>query len=655
MSDAPPPGAWPSPLTPARVTEAAAAIDQLAIVGERLLWSERRPQQGGRVALCERPLALDQPARDRLPGRSLRTQVHEYGGAAWWPLPGGLAFVDWDDQRLHAAIGEQPPVPLTPPAPQPRSWRYADGVATPQGDALIAVHERHEPEADEPANTLVAIPLAGGPPSELWAGPDFVASPRISPDGSRLAWIQWDHPAMPWDVTELWCAELERGAEGLRLRDARQLAGGSALMQPRWSAAGVLHVLSDVSDWWNLYAVDQRGALRPLAPLDREVGGPAWRFNESAYGFDGDDTPWVAVAGDAHASLLRIGPTTQTTLIPSGVSRELPLPCASVRQLRIAGGVAALIGGGPEREPELLLVDLASGEVQRAHTPRELGLPPALISRSRPLRFASAGGRQTHARLWPPASDQASAEGPPPLLVQCHGGPTGAASRDLSLSRLFWTSRGFAVVDVDYGGSSGYGRAYRERLRGAWGIVDVEDCEACVRHLVDVGQADPTRVAIRGGSAGGYTALAAMVASDVFAAGVSHFGIGDLELLLRDTHKFESRYLDGLIGPHPEAAARYRERSPVHHADRITRPLLLLQGLQDKVVPPNQAETMAAALDARGVPHAVVVFPDEAHGFRKAENIQRALEAELSFLRQVFGLPDDSREPLPLRHAAALP
>jgi dipeptidyl aminopeptidase/acylaminoacyl peptidase len=474
-------------------------------------------------------------------------------------------------------------------------------------------------------------------------GPDFLAAPRLSPDGRSLAWLEWDHPDMPWDATRLRVAPLDAdGSVG-----ASDLAAGGpdeSIVQPEWSPDGILHLVSDRSGWWNLYRLVDGPRLEPLAPLEAEFADPSWVFDRSSYGFLSDGS--IAAVGRSR------GRDRLFHIAPGRLVGEVETPFTEFGGLRVGPQTIVATAGSPTESGMIVALDpstLAPAGVLRRASP--VAIHPDWISVAESITFPSAGGRMAHALFYGPRNPEAQApDGElPPLLVVSHGGPTANAANMLDPSIQFLTSRGIAIVDVDYGGSTGYGREYRQALDGQWGIVDVDDCVAAATYLAARGEVDPDRLAIEGGSAGGYTTLAALAFRDTFAAGISLFGIGDLETLARDTHKFESRYMDRLVGPYPAMADRYRERSPVHYLDQISCPVLVLQGLDDKVVPPAQAEAIVAALSANGVPHAYLAFEGEGHGFRGVEAIRRTLEARLSFLGAVFGFtPADAFEPLDL-------
>jgi dipeptidyl aminopeptidase/acylaminoacyl peptidase len=632
-------GTWRSPITSERIARGSIRLSQVTLDGEDLYWIESRPTEGGRYVVMRR--SPDGSITDVTPpGMNVRTMVYEYGGAACSIAGGTVIFSNFDDQVLFRQDRGDDPVPITPPPDEPVTIRYADPRLTPDGRTVICLRERHS-AGSEAINELVALPATGGEPQVIVGGRDFYAYPRISPDGRHLAWIEWDHPRMPWDGTELWLADLDASGN---LSNPRQVAGGleEAVFQPEWSPEGLLHFVSDPTGWWNLYRLEGDEAV-PLAPMEAEFGKPQWLLEATTYAFLGEGR--VAAIYTVHG-MDYLGVVTPG----AGLTHTFDLPFNAIEHITCASGDrVALIAGGPELGEALVLLDTTSGEFERLPRGNDAPVDPGYLAPAQPIEFPTTGDQTAHAFYYAPRNrDYLAPEGElPPLIVVSHGGPTSAASPALNLSIQFWTSRGFAVVDVNYGGSTGYGRAYRERLREQWGVVDIDDCVNAARYLVAQGLADPERLAIRGGSAGGYTTLAALTFSDVVTAGASYYGISDLETMTQDTHKFESRYLDSMVGPWPETAERYKARSPIHHTDRLTAPMILFQGLEDKVVPPNQAEVMVDALREKGLPYAYIAYEGEQHGFRRAENIQRSLDAELSFYAQIFGFtPADELEPV---------
>jgi dipeptidyl aminopeptidase/acylaminoacyl peptidase len=641
-------GTWESPIFAAVVAASALRLGFVSVDGEDVYWVEGRPAEGGASVLVRR--AADGTVTDVTPpSANVRTRVHEYGGGAYTVAKGTIVYSNFADQRLYRISSAGLHEALTPEEGtvsgerrEPR-WRYADFVLDLPRRRLIAVREDHGRPEPEPVTTLVSVPLSGGPsPGEvLTSGFDFYSTPRLSPDASMLAWLAWNHPHMPWDATELWLADVEPDGT---LANARCVMGGSevSIYQPGWSPDGVLHFVSDQDGWWRLYRVERNGlAGRPriepvlaTPPADAEFGRPQWQFGTSTWAFAGASTLIVAYSLSARWHLAAVEPATGTlTNLAAGLEPAEWIAATATHAL--------LVGGSPSDPDALIAVSLATGATDRLRLASPSLPASGYLSAPEALEFATEGGMPSHLFYYPPRNEnfRASATERPPLIVMCHGGPTTAAHARLKLDVQFWTSRGFAVADVNYGGSTGFGRAYRQRLDRQWGIVDVADCVHAARFLVATGRADPRRLAIRGGSAGGYTTLCALTfRAGVFGAGASYYGVSDAEALARDTHKFESRYLDRLIGPYPAARDVYLARSPIHHADRMSAPLIVFQGLEDKVVPPSQSALMVDALRARGLTAAYLTFEGEQHGFRKAETIARCLDEELRFYRNVFGL-----------------
>lgn len=629
-------GTWPSPISAQRIAGGQRALSSPRLAGDTVWWLEGRPAEAGRVvAMCAEPGAA--PRAVTPAPFNVRSRVHEYGGGALLPLPGGLVFSNFADNLVYWQQGESTPVPLTDETRQ----YHADFEPDRTRRRVIAVQEDHRREGVEATNRLVAITLAGGaPPSTLAEGFDFYAAPRLSPDGRHLAWLCWNHPGMPWDGCELWCATLDEGGEPV---GAQRIAGGpgESLLQPSWSPQGVLHVVSDRSGWWNLYRVEGQ-ALRPLCTREAEFGRPMWQFGAATFGFEESGSIVATWLEDGVSRLARLDPA-------SGLLQPIATPYTDIDTLCVGRGFAVMLAASPTLTGQIARIDLASGD--HSVIARSLDDAPATsdLSTPRTLSYGSAGGRRAHAFFYPPASARWRVPDgeKPPLIVSSHGGPTSMSSSGLRMGIQFWTSRGFAVLDVNYGGSSGYGRAYRELLNGQWGIVDVEDCVAGARHLADAGLVDGERMAIRGSSASGFTTLSALAFHRVFKAGASHYGVADLAALDAETHKFESRYTQTLLAGPADRDRVYAERSPALHADKLTSPMIFFQGLDDRVVPPAQSEAMVAALKARGVPVAYLAFAGEGHGFRRQDTQRRVLEAELSFYAQVFGFtPADDIKPV---------
>ncbi|GAB4211033.1 MAG: S9 family peptidase [Synechococcales cyanobacterium] len=617
-------GQWPSPITAARVASSSLRLGQLVLDDQgTLYWTETRPQEQGRTVLMRRD---EHGLNQVLPASfQVRTTVHEYGGGAFTVAAGQIVFSHFPDQRLYHwdGIEAQPLTEL--------GCRYADGRLWRHW--WIGVREDHRGTTVE--NALVAVKLAatdGNPDVVLHGGHDFYSSPRISPDGRRIAWITWDHPHMPWDNTQLWVAELDDQGS---LISPQVIAGrqGEAIQQPLWSEDGWLFFISDRSGWWNGYRWRDPEGILPIWPWEAEFGVPPWIFGQSTHALI-DPDHWLATySREGVSHLVRVHVPSQTVV-------EIPTPYTHMESLQVHGGQVYFLGGAADRPLTIVALSLTTDRIEELRRSSDLTLEPGYCSQPQAIAFPSAQGRAAYGFYYPPTHPQARGiPGEcPPLLVKSHGGPTGSTSTVLNWGIQFWTSRGFAVLDVNYGGSTGYGRAYREILRGQWGLVDAEDVVAGAQWLVQQGLADPDRLAIAGGSAGGYTTLVALTFHQVFQAGASYYGIGDLLALATDTHKFESRYLDGLVGAPPDDIACYQARSPIYHVDRLSCPVIFFQGLEDKVVPPNQAEKMVAALQDKGIPVRYFAFPGEQHGFRQASTIQTCLEEELAFYQDVFGI-----------------
>jgi dipeptidyl aminopeptidase/acylaminoacyl peptidase len=663
-------GEWPSPITAADVATSGLRLSFPTVIGGDVWWQEVRPDEGGRSAVVCQAAGGKQTTLLPAPWNA-RTRVHEYGGLSYLPVPrpapagqpGGKAprgraivFANYADQRLYlagreTAEGKGQPAPLTPdPEAVPAvtgsgtlaaaALRYADFALSPDEREIWCVQERHD--GGKVTRAIVAVPLDGSAAEKpdairtLVTGADFFAYPTPSPDGSRLAWISWNHPHMPWDGTELRVAAIEDGVPG----KSRLLKGSlrESVLAPLWRDDSSLFIATDWTGWWNIYQVSLTGEPPwALYPADEEFAGPLWQLGGRPFARLGDGR-LVVTHGQGNATLGILDPETFELT-------DLGLPFSEFSSSVSADGSSIVaIAGGPLRPRAVVRIDAATGKSDVLRQEFEDMPDHEYLPVPRPVRLEGPYGRVVHALVYPPSSPDAT--GPagtaPPYVVWVHGGPTGHVTALLDLEKAYFTSRGIGVIDVNYGGSSGYGRSYRERLRRQWGVVDVEDAMAAARSLGEAGEADLKRLAIRGGSAGGWTALAAVTTGvlerePVFSAATSYFGVADLRGFVEQTHDFESRYLDGLLGPLPGFEAIYIERAPVGHVSGKTSPVLLLQGLDDPVVPPAQSESIAADLAEHGIPHAYIPFEGESHGFRKAESVMTAVEAELSFYGQILG------------------
>ena len=632
-------GSWTSPITSDLIVASSIGLGGVLIDGGDVYWIETRPQEQGRsvIVRCSQsgqqndvPPTVPQNGQ---PAFNVRTRVHEYGGGAYLVSSGVVYFCNDADQRLYRQEGTAPPVPITEAPAKPRGLRYADGIMDAAHNRMIWVCEDHQTGSDQPINKLVDIPLDGSrPPSTLISGNDFYAAPRISADNMQLAWLEWRHPNMPWDGTELWVGRCT--ADGT-IVEKKRVSGGDAesICQPEWSPDGVLYFVSDRSGWWNLYRIagDPLGVsseIEAIYPLQAEFGSAQWSFRPSRYAFASAQRLICSYSRNGAAFLGSVDLSTLAVTPISTEFTEVGSLCADADQIYF-------VGASPADFPAIIKLAPASGQaaILKASNTQDVRSFDGYLSIAHPIEFPTENGLTAFGLFHPPANrDFAAPAGElPPLIVRSHGGPTSAFSSALDWGVQYWTSRGFAVLNVNYGGSTGYGRAYRERLRGKWGIVDVEDCVNGANYLAASGRIDGKRMAIRGGSAGGYTTLCALTFRDEFKTGASYYGISDLEALAKDTHKFESRYLDGMIGPYPARRDLYIERSPIHFADRLSVPIAFFQGAEDAIVPPNQAEAMVEALKAKGLPFQYLLFDGEQHGFRRAQTIKRTLDAELYF------------------------
>ena len=609
--------------------EGSVGLGQPTFDGDDIYWLELRPKEGGRNVIVKRSpsgICVDVTP----PNFNARTKVHEYGGGEYLINNGTAYFSNFSDQRLYRQQGPSvAPEPLTAPG----DVRYADGCLDQERGRIICVREDHTNQGSEAVNSIVSVSVEGGDDygSVLVEGNDFYSFPKLSPDGTQLAWLTWNHPNMPWDGCELWVGEF--GEDG-KLASTRWVAGGAAesIFQPEWSPDGVLYFSSDRSGWWNLERISPEGDIERVSQAKAELGMAQWMFGMSSYSFASPDL--VVCSHVEH------GVSTLATLdVQTGKLTPIDCPYTDIQYLRAANGQAVFRGGSPTNVTSIAKLDLSTGQFETLRRSNDLETYPQYFSVPRAIEFPTEGGLIAHGFFYPPQNPdyRAPENEKPPLIVKSHGGPTAAASTALSLSIQYWTSRGFAVLDVNYGGSTGYGRQYRERLNKKWGLVDVDDCVNGARYLADRGEVDPQRLIITGGSAGGYTTLSALTFRNTFKAGASHFGISNLESMARDTHKYESQYLTGLLGPYPERKDIYFDRSPINFPERLSCPVIFFQGLEDKVVPADQAETMVEVLRGKGIPVSYVAFSGEQHGFRQAKNIKRALDGELYFYSRVFG------------------
>jgi dipeptidyl aminopeptidase/acylaminoacyl peptidase len=618
-------GSWKSPITAEMIASGSTGLSEVRLDGDEIYWLEMRPAEGGRSVIVRR--RTDGIIEDCIPpGFNARTRVHEYGGGSYCVAAGTVFFSNFADHRLYRIQQGRTPEPISAEG----AFRFADLTWDEKRERVLCVREDHTGNG-EPVHTIVAVdPDRGGLGDVLATGRDFYAAPCPSPDGTSIAYVAWDHPFMPWDAAEVWRAPvLENGSLG----EARRIAGGrtESALEPAWSPDGTLYFVSDRTDWWNIYCY-REATTRAIAPRQEEFGSPPWVFGMRHYAFALPSRIVCTSTRDGMWTLAEINADV------TGL-RAISLPFTEYESIQCDRRQAVFLAGAPAMPRSVVRLDLGSRRTDILRSSVKLDIDSAYISTPESVEFPTEEGLCAYGLFYPPAHPEAigPADEKPPLVVMIHGGPTSAASTALRLGIQYYTSRGIAVLDVNYRGSTGFGRTYRERLYGRWGVADVDDCCAGAEFLARQGRVDGKRMAIRGGSAGGYTTLACLAFRKVFAAGASHYGVSDCEVLAQDTHKFESRYLDSLIGPYPERRDLYIARSPIHHLDGLERPVIFFQGLDDKIVPPNQAEMMVEALKRRGVPVAYVPFEGEQHGFRKAENIRRALEAELYFFSRVFG------------------
>ncbi len=626
MSKVAPYGSWKSPITSNLITRDSISLIELAVDGEDIYWVESRPSEAGRYAIMRRE--PDGKITECIPSDySARTTVHEYGGGAFTVSDGVIYFSNFKDQHLYRqSVGGKPEV-LTPG----NGYRYADLVVDRKRDRLICIREDHTVKG-EAINTIVSVGLSGGDNGKILVeGNNFYASARLNSDGTKLAYLTWNHPNMPWDGCELWVADVLPDST---ISSNRRLVAGSAtesIFQPEWSPDNVLYFVAETGGWWNLYRW-RNDKVESIHPMEAEFGEPQWLFGMITYDFVSPTKILCCYSlnGTWHLSWLE---TSNGKLTP------IETPYTEFSSILTGKGFAVFIAGSPTSPAAITRFDIETGKIESLKQSFEARVDVSYISIPQPINFPTTGGKESHANYYPPLNgDFTAPEGElPPLIVISHGGPTSASGTTLRYNIQYWTSRGFALLDVNYGGSSGYGKEYRQRLNGNWGVVDVDDCCNGALYLVKKGLADPNRLTIRGGSAGGYTTLACLTfRSEVFKAGASHYGLSELEAFIKETHKFESRYMVSLLGPYPERKDIYYERSPIHFTKNIACPLILFQGDEDKIVPPSQSQSMFEAVRAKGLPVAYLLFKGEQHGFRKAENIRRSLEAELYFYSKIF-------------------
>jgi len=632
-------GTWNSPITAELIASSTLGLGEIRVNGPDVYWNEFRPLEGGRYVVIRQT-----PSGQRLVVNpdplNARTRVHEYGGGSYVVAYGGAIFSNFNDQRLYSSQDVGEAAPLTSIG----SYRYADASFDPHMGRVICVREDHN--SQEPVNSIVSVnTVHGGPGEVLVRGNDFYAAPRISADGRRLAYLTWNHPFMPWDRAELWVAELL--SDGGVAKPVK-VAGGDdeATIAPQWSSDGVLYFVSDRSGgWWNIHRW-REGKVESITEIEGEFGYPMWRLGQSCFDFVNPEFILCAYTRDGVWRLAELD-------IPTGDLSEIQTPYTSISDVHVSGQNGYFIGGSSKQTTSVVKINVRSKKMEVLRKATELQWDDEYLSTPEPVNFSTSGGALAHGMFYRPASADFTGPGNelPPLLVKVHGGPTSSAAGGLRLDIQYYTSRGFAVLDVNYRGSSGYGREYRQSLYGHWGEMDVDDVCAGAMHLADTGRVDRKRMAITGQSAGGYTVLATLTFRNVFSAGSSHFGVSDCEMLAQQTHKFESRYLESLIAPYPRGRDVFHARSPIYHVDKLDRPVIFFQGLEDRIVPPNQAKTMFEALRSKGIPTAYVAFEGEQHGFRRSQNIVRVMEAELYFFGKMFGFtPPDKIEPVPIEN-----
>lgn len=618
-------GSWKSPITSSLIVKETIDISSVLLDEEDIYWIESRPQEDGRAVIV------------KLDGASLvdvthspfnvRTRVHEYGGGDYVVSQGIIYFCNFDDQRIYKQQLNQQAEAITPAG----LYCYADAIIDHKHNRLICVREDFTNSNLEPVNSIISISLADDHSINiLVTGSDFYSSPRISPDGSKLVWLSWNHPNMPWDATELWAVDiLEDGSLGI----AKHIAGGKdeSIFQPEWSPNGVLHFVSDRNGWWNLYCFIE-GGIELLCEKQAEFGSPQWFFRMSNYSFESEQRIICTYNEQGFWKLATLDKNSRELKV-------LPLIYTNISYVQSSMGKVVFCAGSPTEANSIVKLNLADNSCQILRCSSNLNIDIGYLSTPEAIEFPTQNEQTAYGLFYKPYNKDFCAlkSDKPPLIVNVHGGPTAAATTSLNLDIQYWTSRGFAVLDINYGGSTGYGRSYRQRLVGQWGVVDVEDCVNGALYLVNKGIVDKDKLIVRGASSGGFTTLCILTFYNIFKSGASYFGICDLELWDKSTHKFESNYMTSLVGSRETALDLYRERSPIHFTDRLSCPIILFQGLEDKIVPPNQSKLMFEVLCKKGLATAYVAFEEEQHGFRKAENIKRAFDAELYFYAQILG------------------
>ncbi|KAK3595972.1 hypothetical protein CHS0354_032487 [Potamilus streckersoni] len=634
-------GTWKSPISSQLVSESSVNFQEVrtdlnSANADTVYWTELRYDEGGRYVVCSQKSGEPKFQSLTPAGFNARTRVHEYGGGATMVYDGAVYFSNFADQRMYVQSSTmEAPEPVTE---EGTFHRFADAEFHPKTGRIYCVREDHslveKGQDKEPQNTIVSVNPVNGSMTVLASGADFYSSPRVSPNGKKIAWIQWCHPNMPWDSTELWVGDLNDDGSLILSGTEKQFAGGNdiSVMQPSWTAKNELVYISDQTDWWNLYHVTSTGEHVNLLPREQEIGGPQWIFGDPGYQIDPRNNGEIVTIFGEEIGILNM---------TNGSYRKVETGFKTHSHVSVVGdGTIYCVAGSPTQFPCIIRVNSTSGKVDIIRESKSLELDKGYFSIPETISWNTTDDELAHGYFYPPQNkDYLAPTGElPPLLVKAHGGPTSATTSSLNLKIQYFTSRGFAVLDVDYRGSTGYGKKYRHRLRKNWGVCDVDDSCSGALHLADTGRVDKNRLCIDGSSAGGYTTLACLTFKSVFKAGASHYGIGDLEALAKDTHKFESRYLDTMISPYEEKYYPiYKERSPINHVDKLDCALAIFQGDEDKIVPPNQAEMMYKAVKARGLPTTYVLFKGEQHGFRKAENIQTSLDGEFYFFSKVFG------------------